>query len=124
MSGTGSSFAAPYVSGILAIFYGAEGKDLNPELARTRLLAQASDWMTLPTDDDIDWHDSPLAFANTGNRKGNALSPPLKYVDGPKADASATSDDSPTFDPDATATPCASDDTTCVTAGSGTSASS
>ncbi|KAK3721278.1 hypothetical protein LTR37_003153 [Vermiconidia calcicola] len=81
---TGTSYATPYVSGILAIFYGVEGTSMTPDLARERLMAQTDDWITLPDTDGIDWHDSPKAFANTGNRKGAAQTPPVVYIGGPE----------------------------------------
>ncbi|KAK3707465.1 hypothetical protein LTR37_012107 [Vermiconidia calcicola] len=79
---TGTSFASGYVSGILAIFYGVEGTSMNLDLARERLIAQTDDWITLP--DGTDWHNSPKAFANTGNRKGAAQFPPVVYIGGPE----------------------------------------
>ena len=91
----GTSFAAGYVSGILAIFYGVEGKDMNPDLAKTRLLAQTDDWIDLPPGNGKNWYNSPKALANTGNRKGAAKDPPLVYIGGPKA-AAATLKPKPT----------------------------
>ena len=44
--------------------------------------------MVLPND-GTDWHDSPTAFANTGNRKGQAQIPPVKYIGGPRVDAAS-----------------------------------
>ncbi|KAF2420700.1 subtilisin-like protein [Tothia fuscella] len=78
---TGTSFAAGYVSGVLAIFYGAEGKAMNPGLALTRLMAQTDPWMTFPS--GTDWKKAAAAFANTGNRKGAKLNPPRQYLGGP-----------------------------------------
>ena len=85
----GTSFASPYVAGILAIFYSFEGTNMNPGLGLSRLMAQTDNWVTLPSNGGQDWHNSPTAFANTGNRKGAAQSPPVKYVDGPEVAAAS-----------------------------------
>lgn len=85
---TGTSVAAPYVSGMLAIFYGVEGPNMNPTLALERLMAQTDDWMTLP--DGTDWEGSPLAVANTGNRKGDAETPKRVYRGGPEVESSTS----------------------------------
>lgn len=86
-SSTGTSFAAGYVSGIVAIFYGVEGTNLDPGLAQSRLMAQTDDWITLP--EGTDWHNTPTAFANTGNRKGFAQNPPVQYVGGPQVNSAS-----------------------------------
>lgn len=104
----GTSFAAGYVSGILAIFYGVEGTEINPDLAKTRLMAQTDDWITLPNDEGRNWRDSPKALANTGNRKGAAKDPPLVYIGGPKA-AAATAGPKPTTTATTAPTPSPTD---------------
>lgn len=79
---TGLSIPADYVAGILAIFYGLEGTAMTPTIARNRLMAQTDPWMTFPA--GTNWRNSPAAFANTGNRKGAELNPPLAYRGGPE----------------------------------------
>ena len=87
---SGTSFAAPYVAGILAIFYGVEGpSSMSPQTAKDRMMKQTDDWATLPKD-GTDWHDSPLSFANTGNRKGFAENPRRLYRDGPEIESSSS----------------------------------
>jgi subtilisin family serine protease len=86
----GTSLAAGYVSGILAILYKVEGTDMNPNLAKARLMAQTDDWITLPNDEGKNWRNSPKALANTGNRKGAAKDPQVAYIGGPKAAAVTT----------------------------------
>ncbi|QIW96600.1 hypothetical protein AMS68_002118 [Peltaster fructicola] len=81
---TGTSFAAGYVSGILAIFYGVEGKSLTPDRARDLLMKQVDNYIVF--DKFVDWQGSPNALANTGNRKGANRMPPVKYIDGPGVD--------------------------------------
>lgn len=76
---------------------------MNPDLARTRLMAQTDDWITLPDNDGFNWRNSPLAFANTGNRKGAAQNPPVQYIGGPLVDAASATSTSATNT--ATATP-------------------
>jgi hypothetical protein len=73
---------------------------MNPNLAQTRLMAQTDNWINLPTNNGIDWHNSPRAFANTGNRKGAAQNPPVQYIGGPQvAAASVTSPATPSITP-------------------------
>ena len=101
----GTSNAAGYVTGILAIFYGVEGTNLDPSTARARLMAQTDKWIDLPDDAGVDWHKSPIAFANTGNRKGAAQNPPVKYIVGPPVGAASVTTTATTGT--ATATPSA-----------------
>lgn len=101
---TGTSFAAGYVSGTLAIFYGVEGTDMDPSLARTRLMAQTDDWIDLP-DDGTDWHNSPTALVNTGNLKGATQDPPVQYIGGPQVAAVSATNTSANATATATATP-------------------
>lgn len=84
--GSGTSFAAAYVSGILALFYGVEGTAMNPDLARQRLLANADDYVDLPA--GTDWRQSPLAVANTGYLKGQAQNPKVPYIGAPSSSPS------------------------------------
>jgi cerevisin len=98
----GTSFAAAFTSGIISIFYGEEGINMNPTLATTRLLAQTDDWIDLAAGQD--WKGSPHAFANSGNRKGAEARPPLKYIGGEKVDV-ATASPSPTNSPTPSPTP-------------------
>ena len=88
---SGTSYSSPYVAGIIAIFYSFEGTNMNPTLALTRLIDQTDNWITLPSNGGQDWHNSVTAFANTGNRKGAAKNPPVKYIGGPEIAAAPSS---------------------------------
>lgn len=109
-SNSGTSFSSGYVAGVLANFYAVEGKNMNPDLALKRLKDQTSNWITLPDRGGQDWHNSPTALANTGNRKGAAKDPPVKYIGGPEVDAAASPSPSPTKN---TATPTPTPTDTC-----------
>ena len=86
---SGTSYACGYVSGILAIYYGVEGKDMTPKIAREKLFVNADvDYIKFP--DGKDWKNSPNILANTGYLKGQQKSPKVPYLDGPPLADSAT----------------------------------
>ena len=80
-TGKGTSFSAVCVSGILATFYGVDGKDMTPERALARLFQNADDYMDFPSSQN--WKGSPNILMNTGHLKGQQQSPNVPHIGGP-----------------------------------------
>ena len=90
---SGTSFAAPYVAGILATFYCVEGPPTTwtPRELGTCSRNKQMSGVDLPGD-GTDWHYSSIAFANNGNRKGDAEDPQVVYRDGPTTNSGNDAD--------------------------------